>query len=82
MSVTNAQLHRDIGRVESTVNSHAGRLDKVDEKLDTIREDLSKILQHVEHEKGRRRGFVAAVSIAGSLLGAAAGAVVQFFGKH
>lgn len=83
MSVTNLQLHRDIGRVEGTVKSHGERLDGMDGKLDSIRDDIGKLLQHVEHEKGRRRGFVAAVSLAGTCMGAIAGAAMQYLtGRH
>lgn len=77
-SISNTTLHRDIGRVEGTVKAHGERLDNMDTKLDEIRDDLGKLLQHVEHEKGRRRGFVAAVSLAGTFMGAVAGACVQY----
>lgn len=67
-----AELQRDVGRLEGTVNALDARCVAMDAKLD-------RVLAHIEREKGAKRTLATVGTIGGTVAGGIFGAVVAWF---
>lgn len=81
MSDENAQLHRDLGRLESTVTSLADRLIAVDERTATMDGKLDGVTIYIETEKAKRRTWLVIGSGLASIIGGVVAYVVSWWEK-
>lgn len=70
-------IKESIGRLDGKVDSHSGQLAAhiADDKV------LSESIQKLQISQARQRGFVAALSTMGAVVGAGLGAAVDYFSR-
>jgi hypothetical protein len=70
-------MRGDLGRLEGKVDGHASKLS------DHIEDDrrLTDAVQRLQLSSARQRGFVAAISTVGAVVGAGLGAAVDYFAR-
>jgi hypothetical protein len=83
--VSNADIYNvlinmrgDLGRLEGKVDGHGDKLLAQKEEHDALQADVQKI----QMSHARQRGFVAAISTIGAVIGASLGAAVDVFVKN
>lgn len=82
--VSNADIYNvlinmrgDLGRLEGKVDGHGSALVAQKSEHDT----LAGTVQKIQLGQARQRGFVAAISTVGAVLGAGLGAAVDYFSR-
>ena len=70
-------MRGDLGRLEGKVDGHASKLS------DHIEDDrrLTDAVQRLQLSSARQRGFVAAISTVGAVVGAGLGAAADYFAR-
>ncbi len=71
-------LRGDVGRLEGKFDGHVRAL----EALATEDDKQKEAIQKIELVQARQKGFVAAVSTAGAIIGAGLGAVADYFSRR
>jgi hypothetical protein len=82
--VSNADIYNllvnmrgDLGRVEGKVDGHSAALIAQKSEHDNLRDGV----QRLQLAQARSRGFVAAISTVGAVVGAGLGAAVDYFSR-
>ena len=75
MSDDHAALHRDLGRLESTVEGLDEKFNALDERIAAIDKKLDAVVIYIETAKAQKRTFLAI----GSTLGSIGGGLVAWF---